>query len=92
MTTQKAVLVVGSLLVLVGLSFVVPAKYVGIQSKKTPLVLKTAEDFAALKEDRNGNRVPDWKDLVIDQSAVAMGNNITITPAVPTPFSNFPAL
>lgn len=66
MTTKKALVVVGVLLFLIGASLVVPAKYVGVKKKHSPLILTSGEELLALKGDRNQNSLPDWKDLLVD--------------------------
>ena len=67
MTTHKAFIIVGSLVVLVGLTFVVPARVVGINThKEAPLVLKNPSELGALSEDRDGNNIPDWRDLALN--------------------------
>ncbi len=65
MTTKKALLVVGVLVVLIGLTFVVPARVVGIKSTREPLSLKTSRELSLLGGDLDGNGTPDWKDLVV---------------------------
>lgn len=68
MTTKRALIVLGFLIVLVGVSLVIPAKWVGVTPPRTrhaPLVLKSYEDLAALKKDTDRNDNPDWKDLLL---------------------------
>jgi hypothetical protein len=79
MTTKKALLVVGTLIVVVGLSAVVPAKWFGVQPAKSHrpvLVLRNSEELAALARDSDRNNNPDWKDLLI-KKRLADPNNLT---------------
>jgi len=65
MTTKKALIVLGSLIGLTALTLIIPAQYVGVKTTKRPsLVLKTGEELALLQGDKDGNNIPDWKDLL----------------------------
>ena len=64
MTTAKALIIVGSLLVL---SLIVPAKWLGITTVKENrqgLILKDPNELALLSKDSDRNNNPDWKDLL----------------------------
>lgn len=70
MTTRKALGVLGLLILLVGLTFVVPARYVGIKKiKKQGLVLRTRDELADLRGDMDRNGIPDWKDMLINTTS-----------------------
>lgn len=67
MTTKRALVVVGTVLFLLGLTFIVPARYVGLEpkaKKHDPLVLKTSYELAGLQGDKDKNGIPDWKDVI----------------------------
>jgi hypothetical protein len=66
MTTKKALVVVGAVMLLLMLSFVIPAKYVGISSREKPLMLKSVDDLTMLSRDTNHNNIPDWRDMAIN--------------------------
>jgi hypothetical protein len=64
MTTAKALIIVGSLLVL---SLVVPAKWFGVTTTKENrqgLILRDPDELALLAKDSDRNNNPDWKDLL----------------------------
>ena len=64
MTTAKALLMVGGLLVL---SLIIPAKWLGVapvQEKKQGLILRDPDELAMLSGDSDRNNNPDWKDLL----------------------------
>ena len=72
MTTKKALLIVGSLVFLVGLSAVVPAKWFGVtqtKSKRPILNLRNSEELTMLSKDSDRNNNPDWKDLLIQTTS-----------------------
>jgi hypothetical protein len=70
MTTKKALSVIGLLVFLVGLTLIVPARYVGVQKIKKPsLVLKTSDEISALRGDMDKNGIPDWKDMLIETTS-----------------------
>lgn len=65
MNTKKALFVLGSLLLLVGLSLVVPARYVGIKKpKQAKLNLNINQDLIALQQDTDNNGSSDWRDMI----------------------------
>lgn len=68
MTTRKALMVVGFLILLIGLTLIIPSKWLGPQSttKRTSLILRSPEEFSTLSADRNSNNNPDWRDLLIE--------------------------
>lgn len=64
MTTIKALIIVGSLLVL---SLIVPAKWFGVTTTKENrqgLILRDPDELALLAKDSDRNNNPDWKDLL----------------------------
>lgn len=68
MTTKKALLVIGLFFVLLALTLVVPARYVGVKSvKRQPLTLRSPEELAVLRGDKDRNGVPDWQDLLREE-------------------------
>lgn len=70
MTTKKALSVIGLLVFLVGLTLIVPARYVGVKKIKKPsLVLKTSDEISALRGDMDKNGIPDWKDMLIETTS-----------------------
>lgn len=68
MTTRKALMVVGFLILLIGLSLVIPSRWLGSQptTKRTPLILRSPEEFSSLSGDTNKNNTPDWRDLLLE--------------------------
>lgn len=74
MTTKKALTVLAFLLLLVGFSLVIPAKWLGVgplEPKRNLLVLKSADDLAILSKDNNSNNNPDWKDLLVETTSAS---------------------
>lgn len=68
MTTKKALLVIGLFFVLLALTLVVPAQYVGVKKvKRQPLTLRSSEELAVLRGDKDRNGVPDWQDLLREE-------------------------
>ncbi len=64
MTTKRALLVVGSLLVL---SLFVPAKWFGVSTvteKRQGLILRDPNELSRLSNDSDRNNNPDWRDLL----------------------------
>lgn len=80
MTTKKALVVVGSILMLLILSFIIPAKSVGITQKKAPLVLDSFEGMQRLSADKDNNKIPDWKDLAIKSLSTTTLEEVKKTP------------
>lgn len=81
MTTKKALSVMLVLMFLLGSTFVIPARYLGIQKKKTsPLILRSQDELVALKGDSNRNNVPDWKDLVDNSISTTTKVELAKTP------------
>ncbi len=65
MTTKRALTVLATLLVLIALSLVVPARYVGLKTpKRQGLILRSSGELADLQGDRDRNGTPDWRDLI----------------------------
>ncbi len=69
MTTKKALTVLGMVGFLFMLTFIVPARLVGLddtpkKKKRDPLVLKTYQELKQLDGDKDGNGIPDWKDVI----------------------------
>lgn len=83
MTTEKALTVIGLLVILFGLTLVVPARYVGIQEpKRQGLILRSSEEISALRGDLDRNGTPDWKDLInetMSSSTKAAAEKIIVT-------------
>ncbi len=78
MTTKKALLVLGALIVLISISLFLPAKWYGItptKYKERGLILRNDNDLALLSKDTNGNNIPDWKDLL--QETIASSSQKT---------------
>lgn len=74
MTTTKALLVLGSLVMITVISLLIPARWVGVmppEGKRAPLVLKSTDDLAVLRNDKNKNDSPDWKDLLIETTSAS---------------------
>jgi hypothetical protein len=73
MTTKKAILVLGSVLFLVALMLVVPAKSVGLRtSSQSKLILRSPDELYILKGDENKNGTPDWKDMLTENTPPAL--------------------
>lgn len=85
MTTKKALLVVGTMLFLIAITLVVPARWIGVQSpqkNKNTLVLKSADQLGVLAKDNNGNSTPDWRDLLIETTSASttkVASNYVVT-------------
>ena len=74
MTTGKALAIIGSLVALMSLSLVIPAKWLGVKqvkSKRAPLILRRADDLIVLNKDNNRNNNPDWKDLLLETTSAS---------------------
>ncbi len=86
MTTKKALLVIGSLVFILVLTLIVPAKWFGVKpytQKQPGLILRDENVLASLANDKNNNNNPDWKDLLLEttKSPVDTKNQpVTIRP------------
>ena len=84
MNTKKALVVLGSLLLLVALSLVVPARYVGIKKpKQAKLNLDINQDLTVLQQDTDNNGSGDWRDMLNQQIKTAATNTIPKTSVDP---------
>jgi hypothetical protein len=87
MTTKKAVVVLGFLILLVVTTLIIPARWVGVKpstTKRSPLVLKSTEELAVLTKDTDKNNSPDWKDLLLETtstSTIGVANKYVVTEA-----------
>lgn len=87
MTTKKALLVLGFLITLIGISLVIPAKWLGVnpaRNRNAPLILKSYDELAVLQKDTDRNNNPDWKDLLLETTSASttrMANEYTVTEA-----------
>jgi len=72
MTTRKALTVVSLLVCLVILTFIIPARWVGVTPNYRPaLVLLDPTDLASLSGDEDKNNNPDWRDLLIETTSTS---------------------
>lgn len=74
MTTKKALFVLGSLLLVVIISLLLPAKWIGYTpstGKRAPLILKSTDELAVLQKDTDRNSSPDWKDLLVETTSAS---------------------
>lgn len=74
MTTKRALIVLGFLVLLMGVTLVMPARWVGVKSstaKRSSLVLKSTDDLAVLMKDTDRNSNPDWKDLLLETTSAS---------------------
>lgn len=85
MTTRRALTVLGMLLLLIGTTFIVPARYVGLKSpREKALVLRSSNEIAELQGDKDHNGTPDWKDLLNETMSTTTreaASKVTITDA-----------
>ncbi len=87
MTTKKALLVLGFLITLIGISLVIPAKWLGVnpaRNRNAPLILKSYDELAVLQKDTDRNNNPDWKDLLLETTSASttrMASEYTVTEA-----------
>ncbi len=74
MTTKKALIVLGFVVIMIVITLIMPAQWVGIKSstsKRAPLVLKSSEELAVLTKDNDRNSNPDWRDLLIETTSTS---------------------
>jgi hypothetical protein len=65
-STKQALIVLGSLVLVLASTLVVPAKWVGIESKTyKKLNLNDLTPISSLSEDSDNNNSPDWRDLAV---------------------------
>ena len=70
MTTKKAALTLSTLIGFLVLTLIIPARYLGVERVKRPsLILRSTEDLAKLRGDRDNNGTPDWRDMLNEQSS-----------------------
>lgn len=70
MTTKKAALTLSALIGFLVLTLIIPARYLGVERVKRPsLILRSTEDLAKLRGDRDNNGTPDWRDMLNEQSS-----------------------
>ena len=84
MTTKKAFFVVGVVVFLIALSFVIPARFVGVsEQQQNPLILRSGDELNVLSEDRDSNNIPDWRDLALNAISTTTKEEIQKIPVDP---------
>lgn len=75
MTTKRAVAVLGITILFLVITVVMPAKWLGVDSTnhatevRKKIIFKTRDELLALRNDKNKNQVPDWKDTLLSNTS-----------------------